>query len=81
MRYLVTWTLHWELVEFQALEPGCDLRAAMTMALESLVDDGWVVESDAAAGFVFINRAGERRLLMLTGRDPQSATPQSFSPF
>jgi hypothetical protein len=32
-------------------------------------------------GFVFLNRNGTRRLLILTERDPFDATPQTFSPF
>jgi len=32
-------------------------------------------------GFVFLNRNGARRLLILAERDPYDATPQTFSPF
>jgi hypothetical protein len=32
-------------------------------------------------GFVFIRRFGERRLLMLTPRDPFATSQQSFDPF
>jgi hypothetical protein len=32
-------------------------------------------------GFVFINRNGIRRLLILTERDPLDTRPQTFSPF
>jgi hypothetical protein len=32
-------------------------------------------------GFVFLNRNGTRRLLILTERDPYDEQPQTFSPF
>jgi hypothetical protein len=42
---------------------------------------GWVIEGDAAFGFAFVHRNGERRLLMLTERDPADIARQSFSPY
>jgi hypothetical protein len=53
----------------------------MAATIERLAGDGWQAEGGAEYGFVFIRRKGERRLLMLTPRDPYSAAPQSFNPF
>jgi hypothetical protein len=38
-------------------------------------------EGSAEYGFVFVRREAERRLLMLTPRDPYDTTSQSFNPF
>ena len=80
-RYLVVWSLHWEVIERDRLEPGSDLQAAMAAIIGQLRGVGWQIEGEPDYGFVFVNRAGERRLLMLTPRDPYSTTLQSFSPF
>jgi len=53
----------------------------MAAAMGRLEAEGWLAEGSAEYGFVFIRRAGERRLLMLTPRDPCRTTSQSFSPF
>jgi hypothetical protein len=53
----------------------------MTGAIERFAGEGWEAEATPEYGFVFIRRAGERRLLMLTPRDPYSTKQQSFSPF
>jgi hypothetical protein len=53
----------------------------MTAAIERLASEGWETEGKPRFGFVFIRRAGERRLLMLTPRDPHDTQPQSFNPF
>jgi hypothetical protein len=80
-RYVVLWDLHWHLVECQRLEPATDLSGAMAATIERYARDGWEAEGDTDYGFVFIRREPERRLLMLTPRDPTSTTLQSFSPF
>jgi hypothetical protein len=80
-RYLVLWDLQQRALDCQCLEPGSDLRGAMAGAIERLASDGWQAEGSADYGSVFVQRAGERRLLMLTERDPFSTTVQSFSPF
>jgi hypothetical protein len=49
--------------------------------IERLEGEGWQAESSAEYGFVFIRREPERRLLMLTPRNPYSTAPQSFDPF
>jgi len=46
-----------------------------------LAAEGRQVEDAPRFGFSFIRRDGERRLLMLTPRDPYDTTPQSFNPF
>jgi hypothetical protein len=80
-RYLVLWDLHWHVLDCQRLEPAADLRAATAGALERLERAGWQLEGSADYGFVFIRRGADRRLWMLTPRDPFQTMPQSFSPF
>ena len=58
-----------------------DLSIAMAAAIERLEGEGWQVEGSAEYGFVFIRRETERRLLMLTPRDPYNSALQSFDPF
>lgn len=80
-RYVVVWDLQWSVVECQRLEPATDLSAAMMATIERLKNEGWEAEGNANFGFVFIRNATERRLLMLTARDPYSCELQSFSPY
>jgi hypothetical protein len=80
-RYVVLWDLHWHVIDCQRLEPAADLSGAVAATIERLSREGWEVEATPEYGFVFIRRESERRLLMLTPRDPYSATAQSFSPF
>jgi len=79
--YIALQDMGHRLIEVQRLEPATDLRRAMAATIERLAADGWQAESSAKYGSVFVHRAGERRLLMLTERDPYSTTVQSFSPF
>ncbi len=53
----------------------------MAAAIDRLANEGWQAEATPEYGFVFIRRGTERRLLMLTPRDPYSARNQSFDPF
>jgi hypothetical protein len=53
----------------------------MTAAIDHLAVEGWWIEAAPRFGFCFIRKDGERRLLMLTPRDPSDRRPQSFSPF
>jgi hypothetical protein len=46
-----------------------------------LAAEGWQIEADPRFGFAFIRRDGERRLLILTPRDPHDTRTQSFNPF
>lgn len=80
-RYVVVWDLHWSVVESQFIEAGSDLSAAMGAAIERLKGGGWQPEGTPEFGFVFIRNGDERRLLMLTARDPYSCELQSFSPY
>ena len=80
-RYVVVWDLHWLVIECQRLEPAADLSGAITATMGRLEVEGWQAEATPEYGFVFIRREAERRLLMLTPRDPYSATAQSFDPF
>jgi hypothetical protein len=79
--YIVLLDLQWQIVECQRLEPSADLRGAMTSTIARLSSDGWEAENAPDYGFVFLNRKGTRRLLIVTERDPYDATPQTFSPF
>jgi hypothetical protein len=79
--YIVIRDMQHHVIDVQRLEPAADLRVAMTAAIRRLEEDGWLTEGSADYGFVFVQRAGERRLLMLTPRDPLSSAAQSFDPF
>jgi hypothetical protein len=68
-RYVVLWDLHWHVLDCQRLEPATDLSTAMAAAIDRLASDGWEAEATPEYGFVFV-RDNERRLLMLTPRDP-----------
>jgi hypothetical protein len=80
-RYIVVWSLQWQIIDCQRVEPYCDLSAAMNTALQQLQSLGWQAEGGTTYGFAFIRRQGERRLLMLTPRDPFDSSLQSFDPF
>jgi hypothetical protein len=58
-----------------------DLSGAMAATIERLSAEGWPAEATLEYGFAFIGRGAERRLLMLTPRDPRSTDAQSFNPF
>jgi hypothetical protein len=80
-RYVVVFDLQWRILECERLELSADLRSAMTTTIDRLVRDGWKLESTVKFGFVFLNRDGVRRLLILTERDPLDRRSQAFSPF
>jgi len=79
--YIVIRNMQHHVIDVQRLEAAADLAGAMAAAIERLSDEGWQAEGGAKYGFVFIRREAERRLLMLTERDPYSTTSQSFDPF
>jgi hypothetical protein len=80
-RYLVIFDLQWKIIACERFEPCTDLRSAMTTAIDRLAAEGWQPEGTLDFGFVFLNRGGIRRLLILTERDPLDTRPQTFSPF
>jgi hypothetical protein len=80
-RYVVLWDLYWHALDCQRLEPAADLSGAMATAIDRLAAEGWEAEATPEYGFVFVRRDGERRLLMLTPRDPYNTAAQSFDPF
>jgi hypothetical protein len=80
-RWVVVFGLQWQILECQRLDPGADLYGAMTAAIARLAAEGWEPEAEPRFGFTFIQRASERRLLMLTPRDPYDTRPTSFNPF
>ena len=79
--YIVFQDMQHQVIEVQRLDPAADLFGAMAATIERLAADGWQAEGSADYGSVFVHRAGERRLLMLTQRDPYDTAVQSFSPF
>jgi hypothetical protein len=80
-RFCVIFDLQWQVLESVRLEPASDLAAAMAAAIARQTRDGWQTEGSHEFGFVFLRRPGERRLLILTERDPFDRRSQSFSPF
>ena len=80
-RYLVLFDLQWKVIECRRLEPCADLHGALNILIDRLVGEGWQPECAVKFGFVFLNRNGVRRLLILTERDPHDSRPQAFSPF
>jgi hypothetical protein len=53
----------------------------MIDTLRRLEAQGWEAEGDTPYGFAFIRRQGDRRLVMLTARDPFDSSLQCFDPF
>ena len=80
-RFCVLFNLQWTVIESVPLGPATNLTAAMDSAVERQASQGWQTESSHEFGFVFLRRNGERRLMILTERDPYDTRPQSFSPF
>ena len=80
-RWVAVFGLQWQVIESYRLGPGAELYGAMTAAIERLVIEGWRAEDEPRFGFVFIRKDSNRRLLMLTPKDPFDTTLQSFSPF
>jgi hypothetical protein len=80
-RYVVLWDLHWQVLDCRCLEPAADLSGEMAAAIDRIAADGWKAEATPEYGFVFIRNGADRRLLMLTPRNPRSAAAQSFNPF
>jgi hypothetical protein len=79
--YIVLRDMQHHVIEVHRLEPATDLSGAMAAAIRRLKEEGWLIEGSAIHGLVFVQRAGERRLLLLTMRDPYSTARQSFDPF
>jgi|ERR1700679_2254584 hypothetical protein len=80
-RFVVLFDLQWKVIDCQRLAPSTDLRPAMTAAIHRLTAEGWRAEGTPDFGFVFLNRNGIRRLLILTERDPCDTRSQAFSPW
>jgi hypothetical protein len=80
-RFIVTWSVLWELIDCRSVDAAIDGYAAMRDAIERVAREGWETEGDAEFGFVFLRRGEQRHLLMLTGRDPRDSRSQSFNPF
>jgi hypothetical protein len=80
-RYLVLWSVHWEVIECRPVESGSDRFSAMMQAIEQARRQGWDADGEPDFGFVFLRRGGVRRLLTLTPRHPHDSNQQSFNPF
>jgi len=80
-RYLVLWSVQWEMIDCRSIEAGSDRYAAMMEAIEQPRREGWDAEGTPDFGFVFLRRGDVRRMLMLTPRDPHDSMQQSFNPF
>jgi hypothetical protein len=80
-RYAVLWDLQWRIIECVTLDAGTDLPASLGEAIARLQRTGWQAEGTPDYGFVFLRRAEERCLLMITARAPGETGRQTFSPF
>jgi hypothetical protein len=80
-RFCVLFELQWQVVDCLKVEPAADLEGAMITMMDRLAAEGWQRECGHEFGFVFLRRGGERRLLILTERNPYDRRRQSFSPF
>ena len=80
-RYMVLWTMHWEIIDCRTLAPGGNYLQAMLEGIEAAMREGWEAEGTPEFGFVFLRRGRIRRLLTLTPRDPRGSARQSFNPF
>ncbi len=80
-RYIVLWSIQWEMIDCRCIEAGSDRYAAMMEAIEQARQEGWEAEGTPDFGFVFLRRGDVRRMMMLTPRDPQDSMQQSFNPF
>src|ERR1700760_14813 len=80
-RYIILWNMFWECLEFEVVPPMSDLQAALRSAIARLCADVWFAEGDGAYGSVFLRRAHDRRLLILTKRHPHDDSRQAFSPY
>jgi hypothetical protein len=79
-RWIAVFGLQWQHIESQRLEPGADLAGAMAAAIERIAREGWQIEAEPRFGFAFLRNKSDRRLLMLTPRDPHDNRPQSLNP-
>ena len=79
-RYLVLWDLNWQIIECRSLDSATDLRSTLSTAINKLQRDGWYPEGTTDFGFLFLTRGLERRLLMVTARNPHERSSQSFNP-
>jgi hypothetical protein len=69
-RWVAVFGLQWQIIAVHRLKAATDLSGAMAAAIERLAGDGCQIEAEPRFGFSFTRRDGERRLLMLTPRDP-----------
>jgi hypothetical protein len=77
----VLWDLQWRILECVSITAGTDLAGSMRAAISRLERAGWRIEGEPDYGFVFVQRADERCLLMITARNPGETGRQTFSPF
>ena len=69
-RWLVVKDAHSQLVDARLLPAGTDLHALMAATIAQRQADGWQAEGYGCWGFVFIHRAGVRRMIAIVHVDP-----------
>jgi hypothetical protein len=79
-RYIVLWDLDWRVLHCTRVDTGASLRVELQNAIDRLESEGWQADGTPEFGFLFLTRCRERRLLMLTVRNPLERSPQSFNP-
>jgi hypothetical protein len=58
--YLVAFTLHWEVIEARRVDPAVGAPRALRAFINEYEANGWLAESDANYGFIFMNRDPRR---------------------
>jgi hypothetical protein len=73
-RWLVVRDVCSRAIEFQALAPGADLRAAVKARTDALAADGWQIgDIPRNCSFVFCQRANERVCVSMECYEPGTA--------
>jgi hypothetical protein len=80
-RYVVLWDVLWRLIECVEIPAHSDPRSGFLEAIDRCRTQGWQAEGSAQFGFVFLSRGADRRLLVLTERNPSDGGEQAFSPY
>ena len=72
-RWLIVWDMQFRALEITELAAQTDLRALMARTAQQWELQGWTVESDGRFGSFFCHRQGQRRLIAISGADPQQS--------
>lgn len=79
--FLVAFDIHWRVLEARRVDPAVGAARALAAFIGDYEANGWVAESEAKYGFLFMHRNGQRILVEATPRDPFDESTQSFNPF